>query len=55
VRADRSLDAGLREHATIATLQLAEPSADLVEGLARDAGTDFAGRSSAMLVLGALS
>ncbi|HEX5052858.1 MAG TPA: HEAT repeat domain-containing protein, partial [Planctomycetota bacterium] len=55
VRADRSLDAGLRQAATVSTLQLAEPSPELVAGLAKDAGEDFDGRSGAMLVLGALA
>ncbi|MEO6594127.1 MAG: HEAT repeat domain-containing protein [Planctomycetota bacterium] len=55
VRGDRSLDAGVREAATIATLQLAEPSAELVAGLAKDAGEDFDGRAGALLMLGALS
>ena len=55
VRADRSLEVGVRQAATIATLQLAEPSAQLVDGLAKDAAEDFDGRAGAMLVLGALS
>jgi HEAT repeat protein len=55
VRADRGLDAGIREHATIATLQLAQPAPQLVEGIWRDANDDFDGRGNAMLVLGALA
>jgi hypothetical protein len=55
VRSDRTLDATIRQHATIATLQLATPSANLVEGLVRDAAADFDGRGNAMLVLGALA
>lgn len=54
-RSDRTLDLTIRQHATVATLQLAAPSAELVEGLARDAASDFDGRDNAMLVLGALA
>lgn len=55
VRAERSLPLGIREQATVATLQLAAPSAELVAGLAHDAASDFDGRGNAMLVLGALA
>ena len=55
VRADRTLPLAVREHATVATLQLAQPEVGLVEALVRDADTEFDGRSNAMLVLGALA
>ncbi|MCC7398808.1 MAG: HEAT repeat domain-containing protein [Planctomycetes bacterium] len=55
VRNDRTLPLAVREHATVSTLQLAKPEADVVESLVRDAGSDFDGRSNAMLVLGALA
>lgn len=55
VRSDRSLSADVRQAATIATLQLSEPSPELIQGLYRDAGGDFDGRGNAMLVLGGLA
>jgi hypothetical protein len=55
VRADRSLAVDVRNAATVATLQLAQPTAAVVQGLADDAGSDFDGRQGSMLVLGALA
>lgn len=55
VRADGNVPASVRQAATVACLQLAEPTAALVEGLARDADGASDQRDTSMLVLGALA
>lgn len=55
VRSDEGVDGPVREAATIACIQLAEPTAALVEGLARDADGTSPLQGSSLLVLGAIA
>ena len=55
VRSDATLDAGLRQAATVATLQLEAPSNELVASIARDASAPGDVGGNALLVLGALA
>lgn len=55
VRSDASVSGELREAATIACVQLAEPVPSLIDGLVRDAEGSSSLQSPSMLVLGALA
>jgi hypothetical protein len=55
VRADASLDLGLRETATVSCLQLARPERALLAGLAADASGESPLRGQSLLTLGALA